>query len=315
MTVALVLNARGLAELLTAIPALRGLRAARPYHHYVLAAPGWLRPIVEMSGCADELHATPLAGALRWNQPPPTLAVNLHGPGPDSIADLLATDPEQLITHRHPDFPLIHGPEWPRDSHLTQRWCRLLESAGIPADPRDLDIAAPPEVGPDHTHIVVHPGSSTPAEQWPPERFAAVAERLRASGLPVLVTGSATELGLAHRVAEQAGIPENAVIAGDLTLKQLAVTVAGAALVVTGDTGAGHLATAFGTPSVLIFGPNPPAWTGPPPQRPQHIALWAGHIGNPRATGPDPGLLMISVDEVVDAAERQLRTARNEVRS
>nr|WP_249355415.1 glycosyltransferase family 9 protein [Nocardia farcinica] len=43
---------------------------------------------------------------------------------------------------------------------------------------------------------------------------------------------------------------------------------------VCSDTGVGHLATAFGTPSVVLFGPNPPAWWGPPPQRRRHVALW-----------------------------------------
>ncbi|MFI9503949.1 glycosyltransferase family 9 protein [Nocardia sp. NPDC052566] len=309
MSVALVLTARGLGGLLTAVPALRALRVARPYHQLVLAAPGWLRPIVELSGCADELHATPMAGALRWNAEPPTLAVNLHGSGPDSIADLLATDPEQLITHRHPEFPLIHGPVWPHEVHETRRWCALLESAGIPADPTRVDIAAPPEAAGERTHVVIHPGAGAPARQWPPERFAAVAAALWESGRPVVVTGTATELPLAREVAERAGLPETATVAGELTLRQLAATVAGAALVVSGDTGVGHLATAFGTPSVLVFGPNSPAWCGPPPTRSRHIALWAGHVGDPEGETPDPGLLVVSVAEVVDAAQRLLQAA------
>lgn len=49
-----------------------------------------------------------------------------------------------------------------------------------------------------------------------------------------------------------------------------------------------------------------PAWWGPPPD-PAHIALWAGHIGDPRATEPDPGLLQIGTGQVIAAAIRQLR--------
>nr|WP_308706100.1 DUF2795 domain-containing protein [Nocardia nova] len=48
------------------------------------------------------------------------------------------------------------------------------------------------------------------------------------------------------------------------------------------------------------------AWWGPPPE-PAHIALWAGHIGDPHATEPDPGLLRIGTDQVIAAATRQLR--------
>ncbi|MEV6279540.1 glycosyltransferase family 9 protein [Nocardia sp. NPDC051832] len=308
--VTLILRARGLGGLLTALPALRGLRAARPHHRLVLAAPGWLRPIVDMTGCVDELHATPILGDLRWNAPPPTSAVNLHGPGPEGLADLYATDPEQLITYRHPDFPLVLGPDWPDGRHETMRWCTLLESAGIPTDPGAIELDPPPEALGQRTHVVLHPGANSPARQWPAERFATVASRLRAAGHPILVTGTATELPLARYVAEHAGLPANSVVAGELTVQQLAATVAGAALVVCGDTGVGHLATAFGTPSVLIFGPNSPADSGPPPERSAHIALWAGQLGDPHAPEPGPGLLQVSAMEVIDAAERQLTIAR-----
>ncbi|MEU8895545.1 glycosyltransferase family 9 protein [Nocardia sp. NPDC048505] len=308
--VTLVLRARGLGGLLTALPALRGLRAARPHHRLVLAAPGWLRPIADLTGCVDELHATPILGDLRWNAAPPTSAVNLHGPGPEGIADLDTTDPEQLISFRHPDFPLVRGPAWPEDLPETARWCRLLESAGIPADPARIELDPPPETSGQRTHVLIHPGANAPARQWPAERFATVASRLHAAGHAILVTGTASELPLARYVAEHAGLPETAVVAGELTLRQLAATVAGAALVISGDTGVGHLATAFGTPSVLVFGPNSPVLAGPPPERTAHIVLWAGEIGDPHASEAGPGLLRISAMEVIDAAERQLSITR-----
>ncbi|MET7771927.1 glycosyltransferase family 9 protein [Nocardia sp. NPDC005366] len=309
--VTLILRARGLGGLLTALPALRAVRAARPHHHLVLAAPGWLRPIVDLSGCVDELHATPLVGDLRWNAPPPTSAVNLHAPGSEAITDLLGTEPAQLISYRNPDYPQVRGPLWASHIHETARWCRLLESAGIPADPTDLALAAPEESLGARTHVVIHPGAS-PARRWPAERFALVAAHLHTAGYRVVITGTAAEAPLARYVAEHAGLPESAVVAGELTLGQLAATVAGAALVIGGDTGVGHLATAFGTRSVLIFGPTPPELSGPPPERMAHIALWSGRAGDVRSTEPDPGLLSITAIEVIDAAERQLLGVQRE---
>ncbi|MEU7633058.1 glycosyltransferase family 9 protein [Nocardia sp. NPDC049220] len=312
--VILVLRALGLGDLLTAVPALRALRAARPRDRLVLAAPGWLRPVVDLADCVDELHATPMAGALRWNAAPPSIAVNLHGAGPASIADLLATGPQQLITYRHADFPLVPGPPWPTDVHETSRWCMLLESAGIPADPTRLDLDPPPGTSSTRAHIVVHPGGSSPARQWPATRFATVIANLREWGYPIMVTGSANDAALAQFVAERAGLPRHAAVAGELTLGQLATTIASAALVVSGDTGVGHLATAFGTPSVLVFGPNPPEWWGPPSHRQRHTALWAGHASDPHAAEPDRGLLMINAAEVAAAADRQLAAWNCEAR-
>ncbi|MGA9691557.1 MAG: glycosyltransferase family 9 protein, partial [Pseudonocardiaceae bacterium] len=120
----------------------------------------------------------------------------------------------------------------------------------------------------------------------------------------VMVTGSAAERPLASYVATAAGLPDDAVLAGRTTLSQLAALVADASLVVCGDTGIAHLATAYGTPSVVLFGPVSPQHWGPPPQRPQHITLWAGNTGNTFAGQPDPGLLRITTTEVIAAAER-----------
>jgi len=305
MGVTLVLRALGLGDLLTAVPALRALRAARADDHLVLAAPRWLAPMAELADCVDEVLPTAGLGALGWDRPPPELAVNLHGSGPQSIDDLLKVRPGRLITHRHRDFPEVAGPAWPAGVHEVHRWCRLLDSAGIPADPTRLELRRP-GIGAPAGRVVVHPGGSSRARRWPPDRFAAVTAHLRTLGHHVVVTGNAEEAALAAQVADAGGLPRRSVLAGALTLTELAALVANAALVISGDTGVGHLASAFGTPSVVIFGPTPPAWWGPPPD-PAHIALWAGHIGDPHGAEPDPGLLRIQPVEVIVAAIRQLR--------
>lgn len=306
MAVTLVLRALGLGDLLTAVPALRGLREADGERRVVLAAPAPLAPLVPLIGAVDELLPTPGLGELRWPGAAPDLAVNLHGSGPQSIRDLLATRPSTLLTHRHPDWPGISGPAWRPDLHEVERWCALLEWHGIPADRADLALAEPDVPSPAPGAVVVHPGAAYPARRWPPERFATVARELATSGYDVVVTGSTTERALAVEVAEHAGLPGSAALAGR-GLGELAALVSGAALVVCGDTGVGHLATAYGTPSVLLFGPTPPALWGPPPGRPRHVALWTGGTGDPHGHSPDPGLLRITTAAVLDAAHDRLK--------
>ncbi|MFD0888435.1 glycosyltransferase family 9 protein, partial [Streptosporangium algeriense] len=70
---------------------------------------------------------------------------------------------------------------------------------------------------------------------------------------------------------------------------------------VCGDTGVAHLATALSTPSVVLFGPTPPARWGPPPGESRHVVLWSGRTGDPFATRPDPGLLAITPADVLAA--------------
>jgi ADP-heptose:LPS heptosyltransferase len=195
-------------------------------------------------------------------------------------------------------------PRWTADEHEVVRWCRLLRECGVPADPERLELPAPGEGAPDPGLTVVHAGAASAARKWPPERWTEVASIEASSGRRVVLTGADDEVALARRIAAGAGLGEGAVAAGGTGLRSLASLVARAGLVISGDTGVAHLATAFGTPSVVLFGPTPPAWWGPPPHRPQHVALWAGETGDPHGDAVDPGLLRITVDDVVRAAAR-----------
>jgi ADP-heptose:LPS heptosyltransferase len=230
--------------------------------------------------------------------------VNLHGRGPESHNLLLATEPRRLLAFAHPAVPASsQGPRWRADEHEVARWCRLLEESGIDADPGRLGIELPPGPLPPGARgaTLVHPGAGSPARRWPAERFAAVARAEARAGRPVVVTGGPDEVALAHEVAAGAGLPRAAVHAGRQSVLALGRLVAAADRVVCGDTGVAHLATALGTPSVVLFGPTSPALWGPPADRPWHRALWAGTSGDPHGQLPDPGLLAIAVDQVLEA--------------
>jgi ADP-heptose:LPS heptosyltransferase len=153
-----------------------------------------------------------------------------------------------------------------------------------------------------HDAVVVHPGAAFPARRWPADRFAVVVQWARAQGFPVAVTGSQSEVPLAESAAGRNG--GATVLAGRTSLLELAGLVSRARLVICGDTGVAHLATAYGVPSVVLFGPVSPAAWGPPCDGP-HVALWHGSAGgDPWADQPDPGLLDITAAEVIEAAQR-----------
>ncbi|KZS83362.1 Lipopolysaccharide core heptosyltransferase RfaQ [Mycobacterium persicum] len=303
-----VLRALGLGDLLTAVPALRGLRRHYPGARITLAAPDGYRDLALLTGAVDDVLPTAGLGDVRPLPKPPALAVNLHGSGPESIDHLLRWRPEAVITHRHRRHPELAGPPWRRGAHEVDRWCSLLQWAGIACEPSDVTVQRPPiRHGPTGA-VVIHPGASAAARRWPAGRFAAVAAALAGDGHPVVVTGSAGESDLAHDVARRAGLPSNAVLAGALDLPRLAALVADSRLVICGDTGVGHLAAATGTASVVLFGPTAPARWGPRGPAP-HVALWAGGLGDPHGDMPDPGLLRIDVATVLEAGRRLLKAA------
>ncbi|WP_234807419.1 glycosyltransferase family 9 protein [Mycolicibacter senuensis] len=301
----LVLRALGVGDLLTGVPALRGLRRAYPSARIVLATPGPLEPLARCCGAVDEVTPTAGLGELHWSGPAPELAVNLHGSGPQSIADLMSAGAESLISHANPDYPAVQGPPWRDDVHDVDRWCMLLESAGISCRPEELGIGRPPGYPRRDGVVVIHPGAAAAARRWPADRFGAVAAALSRAGYRVVVTGSAAERSLAEIVAAYAGLRSTSVLAGELDLLGMVALISDARLLVCGDTGIGHIATATGTASVLLFGPTPPAHWGPRGPGP-HIAIWTGDRGDPHGDRPDAGLLLITPARVIAAAREIL---------
>ena len=299
----LVLRALGIGDLATAVPALRGLRAARPTEEIVLAAPAWLAPLAELTGAVDRLVPVPGLSAPGIPVPPPRLAVNLHGRGPASHRLLARTGPERMLAFACPDAGFPDGPQWTPDEHEVRRWCRMLAWYRIIAVPSDLMLHRPavPPVACGVT--IVHPGAKDPGRRWPAARYAEVAHRLHQAGHHVVVTGSPTEARLAGQVAELAGLAPGRALAGRTDVGGLAALVAHARLVVCGDTGIAHLATGYRTPSVLLFGPTPPSLWGPLIDLDRHRVLWHGDRIAAR-TGwrrPHPALAAIPVDEVLAA--------------
>lgn len=292
----LVLRALKLGDLLVAVPAIHAVRRARPEHRLILAVPGWLRPIVDLIGGVDELHPTPgLNEPLAIAPGHINTAINMHGNGPESRGVIAALQATHVIAHGGRD------PAWIDGILERQRWVRLVEAFGMPGDLDDVAINRPEVPAAVPGGVVVHVGAFYGSRQWPIERFAAVCRALLGDGRPVVLTGSEAERQRAVAVAHLAGLPSEAVQAGRMGLAEFAAQIAGASLVISADTGAAHLASAYGTPSVVIFGPAPPEEWGPPPG--PHIVLTDPQLrrGETFSSDPDPALLAVSPADVMAA--------------
>jgi ADP-heptose:LPS heptosyltransferase len=299
----LVLRALGLGDLLTGVPALRALRRAYSGYEVVLAAPAGL---AEALRSVDAVDSHLVAGApdravpsLRhWTGPPPELAVDLHGNGPASSTVLAELDPGRLLSFAGPHPPGGRRPVWRADEHERTRWCRFLAAYGIPADPGDFRLPPPAARSPAPGAVVVHPGANAAARRWPVERYAEVVDALRAAGHRVVVSGGPGDAPVTAALAAATGAP----VHQDLPYGRFAALIAGAALLVSADTGPAHLAAAYATPSVTLFGPVAPALWGPPPGGPHRALHHGGPPGDPNGPRPDPALLRVTPGEVADAA-------------
>jgi heptosyltransferase-2 len=100
-----------------------------------------------------------------------------------------------------------------------------------------------------------------PAKRWPAAHFAALARALGAAGHAVWLIGGPGDAPIGAEVARLA--PGVADLTGRTTLGQAIDLVAGAAAVVTNDSGLMHVAAALARPLVALYGSTSPAFTPP----------------------------------------------------
>ncbi|MBI3332943.1 MAG: glycosyltransferase family 9 protein [Candidatus Omnitrophica bacterium] len=212
----------------------------------------------------------------------------------------------------------------------------LLQFLGLPrpSDPR-LEISLSPEViqgteewlrslqiprGSRLIGMVPGGGASwgpyAPFKQWPPQRFAEVADRLsERHGAAVLLIGDSKEVPLRREVARLAKSEPAPVVAQAPSLLLLAGILKRCELVVGNDSGPMHLAAAVGTKTVSIFGPVDGSVYGPFPAKPIQRVVAKGLACRPCYRGfrfpPCPWdnacLKRLETGEVLEAVEELLR--------
>ena len=114
------------------------------------------------------------------------------------------------------------------------------------------------------TVIGVSPGAAYgTAKRWLPERFAEAATRVaRELGATVAVFGSASERDLCESVAKSIGVHARN-FAGQTELAEYIEMAAACRVYLTNDSGAMHIASALGLPTVAVFGATNHITTGP----------------------------------------------------
>ncbi len=211
--------------------------------------------------------------------------------------------------------------------HVIERNLALVAGLGVRAQTVEFPIAEGPSARVDRARAalgaqgsrpfaLLNPGAAWASKRWAPARFGALAQRLRNNhGLPSVVLWGPGERALAARVVAAGGgaaAPAPATTVGDLV-----ALARSAAVVVAGDTGPLHVATAVGTPTVGIYGPSDPRRNGPwsprdivvTPRRPCRCRLersGSSGVVVRRCAQQHPCLASIPVEHVTGAVARRL---------
>lgn len=180
----------------------------------------------------------------------------------------------------HADRRYVKG-NWPflggfRDKrlHALDEMDRVLDSAGIPAADTRMEIFVNDRaVGRADTRLreagwrgdaflVVSPFTRWPSKNWSPSRFASLLGALNGHRA-VVVTGAAADAERVDELIRASGARHVMNLCGALELDEFAAVVKRAAVMVSGDSFAMHLAVACETPVVALFGPTDERRVGP----------------------------------------------------
>jgi lipopolysaccharide heptosyltransferase I len=153
--------------------------------------------------------------------------------------------------------------------HVIRKNLRLLRALGVESDTieyplahvesRVVDIVRQIVPGP---FALINPGAAWPNKRWPADRFGEIATFLADErGLTPVVLWGPGEDALAQAVIDASA--GRAMLAPPTRAVDLVALAREAALIVSGDTGPLHIATAVGTPAVGVFGPTNPDRNGP----------------------------------------------------
>ena len=156
-------------------------------------------------------------------------------------------------------------------------------------------------------YAVLIPGSAQTSKCWPAERFGVLASRLaRDHGLSIIATGSAAEAPMIDQIGCHASSPVIN-LAGQTSLSQLVEVLRGARIIVSNDTGPGHIAAALGKPLVMMFSWSNPLRVGPYKRLECVVARDMAARGLAiKSTNSAHAIVNITLDEVYGRVVQQL---------
>jgi len=293
MSRVMVRSTNWLGDAVMSLPAVRAIRGVFPGAHIALVAGPSVADLYSRESAVDRIIPYPRPKTLgarrdfaaRLRAERFDCAILLQNAFDAALMARLACIPERIGYRRDARgwlltraIPVPEPGEIPRHQRfyylellrragLMERFpeCAAIRLEGIDAA-HDAGAAHLGALGLEGPAIGISPGAAYgDAKRWLPERFAETAISLRARANSFLVFGAPSERNLCEAVTRDltsAGLAART-LAGETTLAQFIDLAAACRLFLTNDSGAMHVASALGVPTVAVFGATDDAATGP----------------------------------------------------
>jgi ADP-heptose:LPS heptosyltransferase len=255
-------------EFLLIIPAIRAVKESFPGSKIILAAGPDLLELAKKVSYADDVilweggkrsifDTIIFSRILRKKSI--DMAVVMNPSKYSNLAIFMAGIPERIGYNHKWDFLLtkrIEDLKHLGQKHEVEYNLDLVRTIG--ADTKDKSISI--DIGKTDFHlaggskefIVIHPWTSDPIKQWPPERFRELALRLaKELNTDIVIIGGKDELKKSAGYDNLNGRIFN--LTGKTTLPQLASLLKASKLLISGDSGPVHLACSVGASVIAIF--------------------------------------------------------------
>ncbi len=272
----LICNTAHIGDVILTTALLPVLRKALPQAHIAMLVGSWCRPLVEAHPLLDHFHVidhwktsrrkefmiVKIARYFKMRHRVrkeiahydlaidcgihfPNMAPVLWSAGIPNRIGFASAGCSPLLTHALPWNPL-------KNRSVVEAFVSLLEFLPIQVD-RSLICPTIPTSPPNpQPYIIIHIGSGDAHRNWPEAYWKTLAKRLTEEGKQLLFTGTGAEENQAiERVI--AHLPQAENLCGQLSWQQFTATIQNAALLIATETSAGHIASAVGTPAVLLY--------------------------------------------------------------
>jgi len=328
----LVIDFGQLGDVVLSLPALRAIRARFPRAKITVAVGKPGADVINLSGYANEALVVDRVSQRDGFKPVSVLrllklvkdvrekkfdfVIDLHSLSETNLLGFLSGAGKRLYARRPGrslDYLANFSPKPPvetdhREGHLIDRYLNVLvpleirNAERLPVlKTRAVDNAAVERIlrkarADEGAPLVgLFPGAGHPSRRWPLQQFASLADFLiRNDQVKVLVFVGPEERLFVRDIRQQ--FPGSVVVLDQLTIPQLAAAQARLAAFVTNDTGPMHIASAVGTPVVLLLDKRTPK--SYLPQGDRHRVIYNSVIGD------------ITVDEVYAATRSILASGR-----
>ncbi len=199
------------------------------------------------------------------------LVIHCHGTNRIHLAGWLAGIPVRIGYARRAPWALTHVHPYNKkegQKSEAEYLFELLEPLGVPA-PLKPETYFPVtrravsslenfifhhRIPEDRPWIVLCPSASDPTRVWAPEKFGEwVTRRNREHPSVFFAVGTRRDRGVVERLRKSTRVPV-VDLSGKMTLGMLGALLKRSSVLISSDTGPSHIASAVGTPVVVIFG-------------------------------------------------------------